>query len=97
MGPAECGQGRGGEYVPGGGNSLEVAKMVAHDLLDVNMDGMVEVETDVKEGNGGVRDRPDESEVRVEIGSKINELVQFWTRDGSSTDDIIDVLEKELW
>eukprot|EP00061_Rhincodon_typus_P007262 g28783.t1 len=52
---------------------------------------------DVKKGKGGVKDRPGESEGKVEIGSKIAELFQFWTKEGSSTDDIIDISEKELW
>eukprot|EP00061_Rhincodon_typus_P015345 g42961.t1 len=37
----EGGQGRGGEYVSGGGISLEVAKMTSDDLLDVDAGGMV--------------------------------------------------------
>eukprot|EP00061_Rhincodon_typus_P018951 g48347.t1 len=45
---------------------------------------------------GGVGERPGESEGRVEIGSKIDELFQFQTREGSSTDDIIGLLEKEF-
>eukprot|EP00061_Rhincodon_typus_P003918 g21294.t1 len=34
-------KGRGGEYVPGGGISLEVAEMTSVDLLDVDAGGMV--------------------------------------------------------
>eukprot|EP00061_Rhincodon_typus_P002291 g17092.t1 len=41
MVPAEGGQGRGREYVPGGGISLEVVEMASDDLLDVDADGMV--------------------------------------------------------
>eukprot|EP00061_Rhincodon_typus_P010174 g34257.t1 len=54
-------------------------------------------ERDVEEGKRGVRFRPGESERRVETGSKINELFQFRTRGGSSTNAIIDISEKELW
>eukprot|EP00061_Rhincodon_typus_P005995 g26162.t1 len=39
MVPAEGGQGRGGEYVSGGGVSLEVAEMVSDVLLDVDAGG----------------------------------------------------------
>eukprot|EP00061_Rhincodon_typus_P012057 g37525.t1 len=41
MVPAEGGNGRGGEYVSGGGISLEVVKTGADDLLDVDAGGMV--------------------------------------------------------
>eukprot|EP00061_Rhincodon_typus_P008296 g30783.t1 len=88
---------RGREYVSGGGISLKVEKMALDDLLDVAAGGIVEMETDVKEGKGGVRSRPGKSEGRVEVGSEIYELFQFQTRKGSNTDDIIDMLEKELW
>eukprot|EP00061_Rhincodon_typus_P000689 g12458.t1 len=37
----ECGQGRGGEYVSGGGISLDVAEMASDDFLDVDAGGMV--------------------------------------------------------
>eukprot|EP00061_Rhincodon_typus_P005912 g25999.t1 len=39
--PAECGLGRGGEYVSGGDISLEVAEMAPDGLLDVDAGGMV--------------------------------------------------------
>eukprot|EP00061_Rhincodon_typus_P003771 g20928.t1 len=41
MVPAEDGQGRGEEYVSGGGILLEVAEIASDDLLDVNAGGMV--------------------------------------------------------
>eukprot|EP00061_Rhincodon_typus_P005213 g24466.t1 len=40
--PAEGGQGKEGEYVFGGGISLEVVEMVSDDLLDLDAGGMVE-------------------------------------------------------
>eukprot|EP00061_Rhincodon_typus_P001574 g15172.t1 len=40
--PVEGGQGRGGEYVSGGGNLLEVVEMTSDDLPDVDAGGMVE-------------------------------------------------------
>eukprot|EP00061_Rhincodon_typus_P005092 g24161.t1 len=99
--------GEGKEYVSGGGIPLELTEMAADDLLDVDAGGMVvdicglsisrNGNRNVEKGKGGVRDRPGESEHRVEIGSEIDELCQFRTREGSSTNDIIDVSEKELW
>eukprot|EP00061_Rhincodon_typus_P006987 g28205.t1 len=41
MVPAEGGQGRGGEYVSGGGILLEMAEMVSDGLLNMDTGGMV--------------------------------------------------------
>eukprot|EP00061_Rhincodon_typus_P007886 g30015.t1 len=41
MNPTEGGQGRGGEYVSGGGILLEVAEVASNDLLYVDAGGMV--------------------------------------------------------
>eukprot|EP00061_Rhincodon_typus_P002149 g16746.t1 len=39
--PVEGGKGRGGEYVSGGGISLEVAEMASDDLLDADASGIL--------------------------------------------------------
>eukprot|EP00061_Rhincodon_typus_P015586 g43346.t1 len=51
---------------------------------------------DVEEPKGGARDGPGEAESRLEIGSEIAKFFQFQMTEGSNTDDVIDILEKEL-
>eukprot|EP00061_Rhincodon_typus_P005968 g26113.t1 len=76
--PVEGGQGRGGEYVSGGGISLEVVEMVADDLLDVDIGEMVGKDkehhvafVEGKRGDEGqiVRDGSDPAEGPVSNGA----------------------------
>eukprot|EP00061_Rhincodon_typus_P009209 g32514.t1 len=74
------------------GYTVQVAVGVGGFIVDISGQSIPRNENrDIEEGKRGVRDRPGENEGRVEI----YEVFQLQTREGSSTDDITDVSEKE--